>query len=140
MPCGYGTGEQRRYQAPQCGVAPTRDYQAMTDDEVLAEARAKGFERMSADYWAVGWARGDDDHLLIGVMRGTTPVRADILARPLRQRAHNSERARELARNGGSARRGWPATQPGSERLHRVLDDCQAVRHLAEIGAETGDF
>ena len=36
----------------------------MTDDEVLDEARADGFElieRMSAGQWAVGWPRGDDD-------------------------------------------------------------------------------
>jgi hypothetical protein len=36
----------------------------MTDDEVISEARADGFElveRMSARRWAVGWARGDDD-------------------------------------------------------------------------------
>jgi hypothetical protein len=36
----------------------------MTDDEVLDEARAEGFElieRMSACQWAVGCARGDDD-------------------------------------------------------------------------------
>jgi hypothetical protein len=33
----------------------------MTDDEVLDEARADGFElieRMSAGRWAVGWAAG----------------------------------------------------------------------------------
>ena len=46
------------------GVSPARDHQPMTDDEVLDEARADGFElieRMSAGKWAVGWARGDDD-------------------------------------------------------------------------------
>jgi len=46
------------------GVAPERDHQTMTDDEVLDGARADGFElseRMSAGRWAVGWARGDDD-------------------------------------------------------------------------------
>jgi hypothetical protein len=35
----------------------------MTDDEVLDEARADGFElieRLSAGRWAVGWARGVD--------------------------------------------------------------------------------
>jgi hypothetical protein len=36
----------------------------MTNDEVLDEARADGFElieRMGAGRWAVGWARGVDD-------------------------------------------------------------------------------
>lgn len=36
----------------------------MTNEEVLDEARADGFElieRMSAGVWAVGWARVDDD-------------------------------------------------------------------------------
>jgi hypothetical protein len=36
----------------------------MTDDEVLDEAHADGFElieRMNAGVWAVGWPRGDDD-------------------------------------------------------------------------------
>jgi hypothetical protein len=42
-------------------VAAQRDYRRMTDDEVLDEARADGFERMSAGRWAVGWARADDD-------------------------------------------------------------------------------
>jgi hypothetical protein len=46
------------------GVVPARDHQAMTDGDVIDEARADGFElieRMSAGRWAVGWARGDDD-------------------------------------------------------------------------------
>jgi hypothetical protein len=36
----------------------------MTDDEVIDEASRDGFElieRLSADQWAVGWARGDDE-------------------------------------------------------------------------------
>jgi hypothetical protein len=36
----------------------------MTDEEVLDEARADGFElieRLSAGRWAVGWARGQGD-------------------------------------------------------------------------------
>jgi hypothetical protein len=46
------------------GVGPARDHQSMTDDEVLDEARADGFElieRTSAGQWAVGSARGHDD-------------------------------------------------------------------------------
>jgi hypothetical protein len=38
----------------------------MTDEEVLDEASADGFElveRMSAGQWAAGWAHGDDDRL-----------------------------------------------------------------------------
>ena len=52
----------------------------MTDEEVLDEAHADGFElieRMCAGQWAVGWTRGEDDrwpcfleeHLAISLMR-----------------------------------------------------------------------
>ena len=49
---------------PTAHVTPPRDYQEMTDDEVLNKAHADGFElieTLSAGPWAVGWARGDDD-------------------------------------------------------------------------------
>ena len=64
MPCGYGIGGPGATGRRGVGVAPMRDHRAMTDDEVLDEARADGFElleRMSAGRWAVGWARGADD-------------------------------------------------------------------------------
>jgi hypothetical protein len=38
------------------GVAPTRDHQAMTDDEVLNEARADGFELVERLATFVPWA------------------------------------------------------------------------------------
>jgi hypothetical protein len=54
----------RRYRQALCGfriaVAPSN----MTDEEVLAEAHADGFElieRICAGMWAVGSGRGDDD-------------------------------------------------------------------------------
>jgi hypothetical protein len=64
MPCGYGTGERRANGRRGVDVAPARDHQAMTDDEVLDEARADGFElieRIRTGRLAVGWARCDDD-------------------------------------------------------------------------------
>jgi len=53
----------RRYRA-RGGHRTQADHRAMTDDEVVDEARVDGFElieRMSAGRWAVGWARGADD-------------------------------------------------------------------------------
>jgi hypothetical protein len=44
MACEYGTGERGVTERRGVGVSPARDHQAMTDDEVLDEARADGFE------------------------------------------------------------------------------------------------
>jgi hypothetical protein len=44
-------------------VLPPRDHRGMTDDEVVAEARAQGFEfdwRPVNGKWCVGFVRGDD--------------------------------------------------------------------------------
>jgi hypothetical protein len=38
------------------GVAPTRDHQAMTDDEVLNEPRADGFELIERLAAVLPWA------------------------------------------------------------------------------------
>ena len=49
---------------PCVAVAERWHHRSTTDEEVLDEAHADGFElieRMSAGQWAVGWARGDDD-------------------------------------------------------------------------------